>query len=409
MIHASPLTTLLLPSLLALSLSAFCKENLAVTRMVPETFVGPLGDGDSLCINSTVPYLAVAFQQTSFLKIRYFSVARESNRVRASGHFFIPSEVAALGFGDTLGHVEVQALIPGEVSLSMFAYPPECSQSRYFTTMSDDAFGIAQRLNLGSFAETVPTTACIWSPHPRTAFAALSDGDSQDALKLCYSADKVCESPLAGVAGERTFDVTASQYIQVAADKPDFLSKFGVSLSVKWTANFLDSRGVFESGKQVSTIGLHKRDPKAKHPEVDDESLPLPPPEVHQEPVAAPEAVRPHRHHHRHFRRSSLRTIFAVVEIIALIGVISGVIAGLARMFWLYRRQKGDEEAALLGNEPQQGAFAQIANMIPRHTNYGWGFSHQQQPPGFDHYADQHSFSGAVFPAAQGDGAERQQ
>jgi hypothetical protein len=48
-------------------------RSLAVTANAPETFEGPFGDGDHLCMNSTVPFLTVAFQSTRLLKVRYFS------------------------------------------------------------------------------------------------------------------------------------------------------------------------------------------------------------------------------------------------------------------------------------------------------------------------------------------------
>jgi hypothetical protein len=152
-VHKSPM--LALAVFLPLSHSYFCKVTLNVTTNFPESFEGPLGDGDRLCINSTVPFLAVTFQQTTLLKVRYYSRDAVSSRVDSGDHFFIPSEIAAVGFGDTLGQVEVQALIPGLVSISIFAYPRACAQGRYVTTMKDDSFWLAERLALGQWAAIV--------------------------------------------------------------------------------------------------------------------------------------------------------------------------------------------------------------------------------------------------------------
>jgi hypothetical protein len=81
--------------------------------------------------------------------------------VKTDQHFYIPSEAAAVGFGPTIAHLEVQALIPGTVSLSTFAFPAECEHSRYLTTVIDEPIHLP----------TVFRSANLQTPSPlRTAF-----------------------------------------------------------------------------------------------------------------------------------------------------------------------------------------------------------------------------------------------
>jgi hypothetical protein len=70
------LTVPLLIALFSLPHSYFCKEMLEIQQNVPESYDGPLGDGEVLCINSMVPCLMLVPQAATLLKIRYFSRSR---------------------------------------------------------------------------------------------------------------------------------------------------------------------------------------------------------------------------------------------------------------------------------------------------------------------------------------------
>jgi hypothetical protein len=56
-------------------------------------------------------------------------------------YFCIPPNIAWVGFGDTLGHVDVRALIPGAIHLSVFKYLEACTCSRYLSTMCSTSTG----------------------------------------------------------------------------------------------------------------------------------------------------------------------------------------------------------------------------------------------------------------------------
>jgi hypothetical protein len=113
--------------LLSHSLSYFCTHTIEVSSSSPRRFSYYGSDGDLVCVNATVPYLAVAFEHTSLLQVRYFTSTEWSNLVRR-GRFVFPSESTGIAFGPVLGHLEVQVLLPGVVSLSTFAYPTDCAE-----------------------------------------------------------------------------------------------------------------------------------------------------------------------------------------------------------------------------------------------------------------------------------------
>jgi hypothetical protein len=385
----------LLIALFSLSHSYFCKETLTIAQNDPESYEGPLGDGEVLCINSTVRYLTLVPQSTMLLKIRYFSRKAGNSQVVSSGHFFFPSEVAALGFGDNIGHIEVQALIPGTVSLSVFAFPPECEQRRYVTTMEDDGFSIAQRLNLGSYAEKIVSVACIWSPHPLTALFT-NRADAGDDIRICASGQ--CQAPL-NEEGARSFEFRSGQYVQIDANKPDFVEEFKVLLSVKQSANFLDAHGLLENEGEVSTIRLHPRVVNEQHPVLNDnEPVPKQP---EPEPVApAMAAPAPPLSGRRRRRVSPLRSVISVLQVLAAVAMIIGTIVCVVSYFVAAaKRGRDDAESALLGAHEggPRGPLARVAQFFPGSPNYGAGF--YQPPAGFGYVYPAQPFPGAIFPA----------
>jgi hypothetical protein len=387
----------LLITLFSLSHSYFCKETLEVHQNVPESYEGPLGDGEVLCINSTVAYLTLVPQQTTLLLIRYFSRKFGSSQVVSSGHFFFPSEIAAVGFGNNIGHIEIQALIPGIVSLSTFAFPPECRQRRYVTTMEDDGFSIEQRLSLGSFGETIASVACIWSPHPLTSVSTNSNLESRDAIRVCLPGQ--CTAPL-NEDGRVSFDFRSDQYLQIDANKPDFVEHFKLILSVKQSANFLDAHGLLENDGEVGTIKLHPRDANEKHPELnDDETLPkIPEPVASAQPgkaapVLVPPLFRPRRRSGR-----PIRSVIAVLQVLALAAVVVSAIVCLVNYFlFAVHQRRDDAQSTLLGQVDPRGPFARVAQFFPGSPNYGAGF--YQSPGGLGYVYPTLPFPGAVVPA----------
>jgi hypothetical protein len=379
------LTMLLLIALFSLSSSYFCKERLEIRQNVPESYEGPLGDGEVLCINSTVPYLTLVPQPTTLLKIRYFSRKLRSTQVVSSGHFFFPSEIVALGFGNSIGHIEIQALIPGAVSLSTFAFPPECRQHRYLTTMDVDSFSIAQRLGIGPYGEAVASSACIWSPHPLTSVHANSNVDT---IRVCLPGQ--CQVALRGDSVP-SFEFRSSQYVHIDANKPDFVKHFKLILSVRESADFLNAHGLLENDAEVGTIKLHPRDANEEHPKVGDE-VPL------LQPVSR--QGRP--------RSRPIRSVIAVLQVFAIVGVIIGTIVYIFNYFLsATHRDSDDAESALLGAGDTKRPLTRFPQFLPRSPNYGAGS--YQLPGGLGYVYPSQPFPGAVFPvAAPADGPPQQ-
>jgi hypothetical protein len=383
----------MLAALAALSASYYCKQTILVVKNTPESFEGPLGDGDRLCINSTLPYLAVAFQQTVLLKVRYYSVdpASTVSRVVSGSHFFIPSETAAIGFAGSIGHVEVQALVPGLVSLSTFAFPIDCARNRYLTTMSDDAFHLANRLGLGRFADTITGAACIWSPHPLTALSGDLTEDARAAFQVC--GDDGCHAPWADPTNETrgTLDFKANEYVKIEANRPDLVEDYQVELTVKKNANFLPAYGEFDDDKEDATVSLAARAGDEGHRDVKDVVHPVAP---DVEPPSAPTpgvVARVGR------ARSGLATILSVLQILALTVVIIGAMICIAN-FAVTRGVFDDAQSGLLGSAVGRGGFPGFAAFLPQAVP-AYGSPLYQPPAGFVYPFQQGGAAG--FPAAQ--------
>jgi hypothetical protein len=389
----------MLALLATLSNSYFCKQTITIVKSTPETFEGPLGDGDRLCINSTLPFLAVAFQQTTFLKVRYYSIEPSSGKVKTGQHFYIPSETAAVGFGSTIAHLEVQALIPGTVSLSTFAFPSECEHSRYLTTVIDDSFHLANRLSIGQFADTVSSAACIWSPHPQTAFLGPLTEDSRDAVQVC--GDSGCRTAWQNGTTEerRVVEFTATEYLKIEANRPDFVGDYQAEISVKKEANFLGAYGRFDPDSAVDTVQLTSRADGDNHPDLKDEVQPPPPPPA-EAPVVAPARIpRPPLQGQR---RGGLRTVISVLQIVCLTVVSVGAIVCIVTVV-ANKSGRDDAEAGLLGGVrgDARGPLSRFSGILPYAVP--WGAVPQygglyQPPAGF---AYPQPSGGVGFPAAQ--------
>jgi hypothetical protein len=431
---------MLFVSFLCLARSYHCTETVNVISSSPEVYYGPLGDGDRLGINSTRPYLAIVFGQLSLLRIRYFSRDAKSSMVETGGHFYIPSDISAIGFGDTLGQVEVQALIPGIVHLSVFAYPEACARRRYLSTMQRDAFYIDRRLRLGQFAETMPTSSCLWLAHTRTTVAGEVNKDSRMAIHVC-GRQYCTESFVRAGEGLRSFELPSSSYIKLDADRPDFAAKYILSLAVRENSNFLDSQGVFDNDKDLSVIKIRPVTPapklvanvgaatgriaalaRAAVPATDaaapaEEENPLTTTSRdkrleddgvesgnREEKAAVHEHARNRRRHRQSGSGPFVKTLLSTLQILSLIVIIVGIVAWVGHSLTRKGRRVPDEaEAALLGGQQQdEGIRSRVANLLPGgffqgHPNYGAGF---YQPPGYSYPYPMQQFPGVAFPGA---------
>jgi hypothetical protein len=384
-----------------LSASYFCKQSILIVKNTPETFEGPLGDGDRLCINSTFPYLAVAFQQTTLLKVRYHSLDRNSQIRRTSGSFYVPSEIAAIGFGDSIGHVEVQALLPGIVSLSTFAFPSDCARNRYLTTAEDDSFKLATRLGLGGFADTITAAACVWSPHPRTAFIGVLDEESKNSVQVC--GESGCRTAWLNSSDDTkrgTVEFSATEFLRIDANRPDFVGDYEAEISVKQAANFLPAAGKFDPDQEADTVPLKPRAEGDQHP--------APVEDVHV-PPAAPAAAEPEGaatlmkalHRGRGRKPSGLRTVLSVLQIVCLTVVSIGVIVCIVNLV-ANKGFRDDAESGLLAHgAPGAGPLSRFAGILPHAVPWG-AFPHYgglyQPPAGFVY---PHPSGPVGFPAAQ--------
>jgi hypothetical protein len=168
----------MLALLVSRSLCYFCAHTIQVEDTQPRYFSHRAADGDIVCINSSTPYLAVVFEHTSLLSVRYF-VARTSTprKLVRAGRFVFPSESTGVSFETVYGHIEARVLLSSTVSGAAFAYPRDCGTNRYLTT------GVDEQLVLGTAADAGFPRICLWSPH---ANYTLIQGTDESGVCLQY-------------------------------------------------------------------------------------------------------------------------------------------------------------------------------------------------------------------------------
>jgi hypothetical protein len=240
--------------LLPHSLSYFCAHTIEVSSSSPRRFSSRASEGDVICINATVGYLAVAFEHTSLLQVRYFTSTEATELVRR-GRFVFPSESAGVAFGDVRGHVEVQVLLAGVVSLSTFAYPADCAEHRFFTTHLDDQLMFSARL-LHSKADS---HICLWSPHANYTVAehVASAVSARAALHICAGARDCVDPPAPGLHRSiRIVAVPPGSFLEIDTPRGTGLS---IGFHVKKALRFLRSGGFLPGGVAASLIPVDAR------------------------------------------------------------------------------------------------------------------------------------------------------
>jgi hypothetical protein len=246
---------MLLLLLVSHSLSYFCARTIEVSSSSPRRFSYHGSDGDLICINATVPYLAVAFEHTSLLNVRYFT-STDNNALVRRGRFVFPSESAGIAFGNVRGHLEVQVLLSGIVSLSTFAYPTDCSEHRFFTTHLDDQLMFSSRL-LHSKSDA---HICLWSPHANYTIAehvAAAESAVRATLHICAGTGDCADPPAMGLRQViRIVPIPPGSFVEIDTPRETGLS---IGFHVKKALRFLRSSGFLPGGVAASLIPVDGR------------------------------------------------------------------------------------------------------------------------------------------------------
>jgi hypothetical protein len=193
------------------SFSYFCRHTITISSSAPLDLSLPAGDGDFICVNSTIPYLSVIFQYTNLLAVRYFLEAEDSTKLTEVGSFIFPSEATGVFFGNASGHVELQSFLPGLVSIAALAFPPDCANNRLISTIRADTFTIGARFPLKRSSDS----ACLWSPHSRSSVSGEASSTARSLIKLCNSGID-CTNPFRGFPagpGHRQIFVNSTQFL----------------------------------------------------------------------------------------------------------------------------------------------------------------------------------------------------
>jgi hypothetical protein len=328
-----------------LSLSYFCRYSVTGPSVGSAAhFDLHVTDGDLICLNGSSSYLTVVFQHTDFLKVRAFTSTDDGSLISV-GRLTIPSEFAGVGFGASVGHIEVRALLAGHAVFSTFAYPPTCASYRYLTTMRDDRIRTASAFGLSPLGNAGSPKLCVWSPHERTQFSILVANEIRDAIELCESPDN-CTSPLSRKQeGEASVDATGNEFLQLDSDNPKFAGGFAIGVHILKSGRFFNAFHFFNEKSDCELIPVtRRREVRAEAPKPGDE---------------------PARTHPRRGKASKTVHGFQVAAILGLGGlaVFAVVKYALKEPLRFVRRGDESEERLLLDGDPER--FAPFPRLYP--------------------------------------------
>jgi hypothetical protein len=369
----------MLAVLLGRSLCNFCAHTVQVTDTQPHYFSYRAFDGDIVCINSTAPYLAVVFEHTSLLSVRYFIAHTSAPRklIRA-GRFVFPSESTGVTFEAVYGHIEARVLIPSTVSGAVFAYPRDCGTNRYLTTGVDD------QLILGTARDANFPRVCLWSPHANYTLIQATDDSLTNPTYICETGSDCVPAPEArAVRGNRLIGVRRGAFVMM-----DSASKHGfvVGVHVKRGGRFMRTSGKLANGRDAALIEV------AKRTEPEGERAPQNRPVVGlREPAHLIPDVFPVRHGPH--RQTNFLSAFEVFSVLCVgIAVIMFILQCYVCPHNRRKTVRDDSEQVLLGTRDSAGLSVQ-----PQEYSYPQGYAsgapwQYQIPPMY-----------AYFPNAQPD------
>ena len=133
-----------------------CKYLINVDENNPMTYNFNLDENEFICINSTLPYLTVLFQPTQLLRINAYKKTNDGLEFLTTS--YSPGIYGGFDFSNEIGSMDIESILPGFLSISLFAFPKECSKIRYVTNLDADYFTLDTKFE--NFKAN--STICIW-------------------------------------------------------------------------------------------------------------------------------------------------------------------------------------------------------------------------------------------------------
>jgi hypothetical protein len=230
--------------LLSQALCYFCRHTITIESTTPLDVSLPVGDGDLICLNSTLPYLSVLFQHTNLLSIRYFLEDEETNTLVQSGTLRFPSDAAGVYFGNTNGHIEIQTFLPGFLSFAAFAFPVDCGHNRYISTVLEDNFLLGSRFQLKGFTDAIHPSACFWCPHPTSGIYGEVNPMVRSMINLCNSGEECTKAFRNDITGPeiKHVHVNSTQFLMFDAAEADFAATYMLGTRVNHESRYMDAK-----------------------------------------------------------------------------------------------------------------------------------------------------------------------
>ena len=227
--------------LLQAALCYKCNHVVEVKANGPMEYNFDVEEGEYICVNSTLPYLAVVFQQRALLDVRYFK--SENNELHQLGKFEFPADATGVSFAKEIGQVEAFAHISGRVGVSAFAFPSMCTGNRYITTMPEEQWILKDKF------VTQDDDLCIWNPRPSCSmFDVPVSSEARSSLKICDS--YMCKAAIDSDAQEPVaIKIMSRNYLRVDLRNPGFVEDFLVKIAsyAQKTANWFKISAILDS------------------------------------------------------------------------------------------------------------------------------------------------------------------
>ena len=162
-----------------------CKYSINVGDNNPMTYNFNLDENEFICINSTLPYLTILLEPTQVLRINAYK--NTNSGLEYLKTTYSPVIYSGFDFSNEIGSMDIETILPGFISISLFAFPKECKNLRYVTNLDSDYFTLNTK-----FENFQPnTTICMWYGSLHYIFKGkFLDGSSPtNEILVCYPND----------------------------------------------------------------------------------------------------------------------------------------------------------------------------------------------------------------------------
>lgn len=413
--------------LIFLSLSNQCRHHVFPRLGQPNNETLYVDEGEHICINSTGNYLNVLFHN-SLLSVRYFtspkSTTIESKSINDNvqsplnknlvevGKFEFPAEKGGVSFSKNVyGSVDILALVPGNVTISTFVFPNECTYGCYVSTESSldlhvaDVFGSfpGDSNNQGKTDQSF----CVWYPENEYNLQTSVVPSQDNQIMVCQS-QASCETPISRT--QQFAEISGNKFIKVIPADKDFWSSLNLLLHTDNPSNFFQISGSIKKDDTAVPLALSIKKLEDHEEKEDDEKEQINPKDNENDDDGkenindkandqddevnralnnnhdSDNLKKSNKHHHKRGRRSNSDSYSTLVVILTAFVCIFLIICVAVYLFSQngpcskHRSLANDHSEERLLPNGQQGFFPGFA--VP------WG----QHPPG------QGFFTG-VFPA----------